>query len=643
MKPYIKYGLVIFFLFSGLLTARNKSDNDIPEKEINSPYQTKQKYYQNTIQRYWYISPDTSIILADSAILLANNNNNKHDVAYFNLLKGVAYYFQGKNSEAVTTIKRSLQQGPVAMGDKFSANAYNMLSLVYRNLGVYDSALLYSKEALFIRQEKIKDSNDIAGSYDNLNTIYHKMGECDSAIHYLLMAADIFEKIGNKTELAYVWSNLSNLYATIGDKKNMYHFLKMAYDILMEDGDEASLAEIYENLGGYFLNYGSLDSAMTYFKKASVLYKKLERYDGYADSKRALGEIYLQQGMNKKAEKEFFEAYKQFKNSKRIVDLIETEIFLAEIELRKSNFIKSKQFIDDAMLLENQINSDRIRLKIIMEKEKLMEQWGKQAEALILFHQIVTLKDKIDKKELESKIEDLSTKYQTERVNSENKKLKHQQEIERMKAKQIRIIFIVLIIITILVVIILLLMLQKRKHKILLQKQKLDIAKKEEALIKAELQNTELKKQELIKENNFRSRQLTTYTLHMMQKNLILHDILKEVKLIENKIPEPTKNELVNLKIQLINAISSDSDWDNFQLFFEKVNPRFFIRLKNKYPNITKKDEKLCALIRLNMNINEAASVLNVDYNTVRIARYRLRKKMNLASEDDLHEVIKGI
>ncbi|RLD88174.1 MAG: hypothetical protein DRJ09_08875, partial [Bacteroidetes bacterium] len=150
-------------------------------------------------------------------------------------------------------------------------------------------------------------------------------------------------------------------------------------------------------------------------------------------------------------------------------------------------------------------------------------------------------------------------------------------------------------------------------------------------------------KQELSKENDFRSRQLTTYTLHLMQKNLILKDVLNEVKLMENKEPKQIKKELVNLKIQLINAVSSDSDWENFKLFFEKVNTNFFIRLKEKYPDISNKDEKLCALIWLNMDINEAASVLNVDYNTIRIARYRLRKKMGLNPQDDLYKIIQKV
>ncbi|RLD87322.1 MAG: hypothetical protein DRJ09_10525, partial [Bacteroidetes bacterium] len=377
MKRIFKYGLVVVFFtlsVNGLPYINNKSSGS----NLKTSYETKQQYFQKQVQRYWYISPDTSLLFADSALSMAKRKNKLRDLSYFNLLKGIAYYYQGKNALAITTFKKSLRYKQGGSGDKLTASTNNMLSLVYRNIGKYDSAIYYSKKALYIREHNTKDSNDIAGSCDNLSTIYNKTGEYDSAIIYSLKAAKIFEKLRNKRELAYTWGNLSNLYNATGNKKNSYRFLKMAYEILKQDGNEGDYAEILENLGGYFFDSGSLDSAMFYFKKASALYKKLERYDGYGDSKRAIGEIYLRLEENKKAEREFTEAYQQFKKSKRIVDLIETKVFLAEIELRKSNYSKAKQYLEDASSMEKNIHSNKLRLRILKEKEKLMEQWEKQ-------------------------------------------------------------------------------------------------------------------------------------------------------------------------------------------------------------------------------------------------------------------------
>jgi tetratricopeptide (TPR) repeat protein len=635
MKFCLKHIFVISLL---ILTISGRTGTITDKSKTIDRYEQQRKYYKNKIQQYWNIAPDTSVLLADSAIELARKEKSKKDISYFLLLKGVSYYYLIENSNAVKTIKESLKEN--VLDDRFTSSAYTMLSLAYRNLGNYDTAIYYSKKALRLREEKIKDTNDIAGSYDNMSTIYFKAGEFDSAINYSLKAAKLFEKTGNKKELAYTWSNLSSIYDAVGNKNNSYHYLMLAYNILKNEGNDEDIVRMLENLGDYFLNHNMLDSAQYYFNQAVSMLKKMKKYDDYANTKRALGEIFLKLGKNSKAEKELTEANKLFKKSDRMEDIIITEVLVAEVELRKGNFTKAKNLLDNALTLENRMDSERLRLKILKEKEKLMEQWGHHAAAWKLYHQIETLKDTLYKKELKSKLEEITTKYQTEKIKYENRKLKQQHKIERMKTKQMRILFFISVFTAFLLAIIFLLILQKRQRNILLHKQELNIAKKEEALIKAELQNAELKKQELSKENDFRSRQLTTFTLHLMQKNLILQDMLKKVKEIERKDARQIKKELVNLKIQLINAISSDSDWENFKLFFEKVNANFFTRLKEKYPNLSSKDEKLCALIKLNMDINETASVLNVDYNTVRIARYRLKKKMELAPDEDLNEVI---
>jgi len=43
------------------------------------------------------------------------------------------------------------------------------------------------------------------------------------------------------------------------------------------------------------------------------------------------------------------------------------------------------------------------------------------------------------------------------------------------------------------------------------------------------------------------------------------------------------------------------------------------------------------------MNIKESASVLNISPESVKTARYRLRKKLDITADEDLHEYIQNI
>jgi DNA-binding CsgD family transcriptional regulator len=80
-----------------------------------------------------------------------------------------------------------------------------------------------------------------------------------------------------------------------------------------------------------------------------------------------------------------------------------------------------------------------------------------------------------------------------------------------------------------------------------------------------------------------------------------------------------------------------------FKLYFEEVNRDFYRKLNDLNPELTTNDHRLCALIKLNMNSKEMASVLNVAPNSIKSSRYRLKKKLGLDMEADLEEFIRSL
>ncbi len=52
---------------------------------------------------------------------------------------------------------------------------------------------------------------------------------------------------------------------------------------------------------------------------------------------------------------------------------------------------------------------------------------------------------------------------------------------------------------------------------------------------------------------------------------------------------------------------------------------------------------KLCALIKLQLNLKESAAVLGISPESVKTARYRLRKKLDIDSQISLHQFMENI
>ena len=62
--------------------------------------------------------------------------------------------------------------------------------------------------------------------------------------------------------------------------------------------------------------------------------------------------------------------------------------------------------------------------------------------------------------------------------------------------------------------------------------------------------------------------------------------------------------------------------------------------VKQKFPNVTNNELRLMTLLKMNLSSKEIASILNISPDGIKKARYRLRKKLNISSEESLSDLI---
>ena len=68
----------------------------------------------------------------------------------------------------------------------------------------------------------------------------------------------------------------------------------------------------------------------------------------------------------------------------------------------------------------------------------------------------------------------------------------------------------------------------------------------------------------------------------------------------------------------------------------------FMKKLTEQYTNLKTSDRKLCAYLRMGLSSKEMASLLNMSVRSIETARYRLRKKLNLESGENLTDFIQN-
>lgn len=151
--------------------------------------------------------------------------------------------------------------------------------------------------------------------------------------------------------------------------------------------------------------------------------------------------------------------------------------------------------------------------------------------------------------------------------------------------------------------------------------------------------NDFLNRQKLSREKNaeilaLKNRELTSSALQLIQKDQLIQEIRDGLKTISNTSDKEVKSLLTKIKI------NKNFDWKQFNARFTSVNKYFYTTLSNKFPELTRKDHRLCALIKLNFTSKEISQLLGISPESVNTSRYRLRKKMGLLKDENLYETI---
>jgi len=136
-----------------------------------------------------------------------------------------------------------------------------------------------------------------------------------------------------------------------------------------------------------------------------------------------------------------------------------------------------------------------------------------------------------------------------------------------------------------------------------------------------------------------KSKELANSTMNLIQKNEILLKLKEELQTLRSSSDSHFTGKHYQKLTHLIDThISSDHDWQVFELNFNQVHEQFFKKLKAAFPELTPGDLKLAAYLKMNLSSKEIAPLLNISIRSVENKRYRLRRKINLGEEANLIE-----
>ncbi|WP_372753474.1 LuxR C-terminal-related transcriptional regulator [Mariniflexile sp.] len=166
---------------------------------------------------------------------------------------------------------------------------------------------------------------------------------------------------------------------------------------------------------------------------------------------------------------------------------------------------------------------------------------------------------------------------------------------------------------------------------------KIKYAKEQQEIVREKnLENekriVQLKNESLRNEVKLKSKELANTALALVKKNETLQEIKKE--LATNKDGFVNQYAFKKILNKVDSSIGHKDEWKVFEFNFNQVHEDFFKSLKSKHQNLTPKDLKICAYVKMNLSNKEIAPLMNVSVRGLETHRYRLKKKLDL--EDDI-------
>lgn len=150
---------------------------------------------------------------------------------------------------------------------------------------------------------------------------------------------------------------------------------------------------------------------------------------------------------------------------------------------------------------------------------------------------------------------------------------------------------------------------------------------------KIEIEN--LRNEKLKSDIDYKNNELASVTMHLLNKNEFVNGVRKRIETIVSENGS-SKDELKRIIKTIDRNLHEDDSWDQFAFHFDQVHGDFLKKLSHDEIKLTPQETKLAAYLRMNMSSKEIANLMNISVRGVELARYRLRKKLNLERDQNL-------
>ncbi len=568
----------------------------------------------------------------DSLVEVAKTLDDAEEVKMYLKISRIYLDELGNEIEALLYARKAhfMARGWRALDLEAKANI--RLAFAFGRTADYDSALYYGTQGLAFFEQRLEEpgtmgsterqdfQKEMLDAFLATAVAYQLMNDYPSAISNYEKAIDKVQEMDEaslsvraiSSRYALICYNKANLFFNAGEFPKAIHSLQEAIDI--DKKNEPASIKIPSNIlmAAVYRELGQLD-------KSIALSQDL--LESHGDSMDKARQIAIYTGMAK--------TYAKGQQLEAAIQNAEKALWIA----------LSTDFTHHI--------AQSFRVLSTLHEEK-----GDFKQALQNFRSYMSYRvaelNKFDEREV-GRIE---AQYEAKATLLEDR-LKYESEIERQRSRNLIISIGVIVLLVLLAVVIWNLHLLKKSRRLkevenqkLLAEQELKSSQMKllEQQVEKEKEIDQLKKEKLNNLLDYKRRQLTSSTISKENLNNQLRKVREKLIEIRNSPLEGDLERQIADLIKLIKpSLNSNQDWKLFQTHFESVHPRFFSELRDRGSHLTENELKHCAYVQLQLTNKEVANMHGISPGSVKMARNRIKKKLNLMAEESLSKFLSSM
>ncbi|HMI05408.1 MAG TPA: tetratricopeptide repeat protein [Pedobacter sp.] len=500
-------------------------------------------------------------------------------------------------------------------------------------LSYTERLVLTNPDSAFLLVQKLRkeyagrgDVHALAICNQQLGKIFHYQGAYAQALTFYLKADKVFRREHDRLLIAQNLNNIAQTYSSAHLKQKSLPMFKEALKIFQELRNDKGIAKTYSLLGKFFEKKGTYGISFDYQQLALRHYKKISDSLGLAKVYNDIGSILERKRQYNDALKYFTLALSINRSLDNRLGQIGNINNIGDFYRKTGDYINALSATMQAKALAIELKSKRELISACDNLAQTYKLIGNTDSAYYYSETASKNYHQTFKEESSKQINLLQTFFEVEKKDSEIQQLKVDKKITLISTGAVVAICLLLTLLGFTI-------LSKQRMK---SRDDKIIFDAQQSFMKVQLKNKMLEQNLLSEELELKSKELTSHTLHIIQKN----QLLEELKGKLNTIVKSDKRDQRKEVKQLIDLISTNSDqdknWNDFRVVFEKVHVNFFAELKKYCEGLTSADLRLLALLKMNLDSSDIATMIGISQDSLRTSKYRLRQKLQIPEGENL-------